>query len=400
MGAAEEKRQIRTVLSTKKFDRPKELPKVSKKMKKDMTPRHEGGVEFHIYHDKKSDHMVLPAVDFENLLTKLNRSEAQMENINQFASHYQKERKAVYNDLIFLWELAFHSKPSITHEIAKEFHVHLTDSSYRQNINDLPSLLKAYKKFIHFHDIDKNGYQKLYHAESEKLSALEKKHEQTIREKENEIEKLQKELESLRSSSILVSGVTFKQKTSDVSTKTSRKENKRPQTLLQIEDIPEIPQSLNEDDQKEMFDFEELIPPMKQEVLRHETEKPRMNEKPSKPKLDRIEVEDSLFVNVLKQQGYTVIQSTNPHHDAVVDVNGEKIPLCYIDYPVDKTENFDKMLQSVEKIFFLFNTSDNRNIGDGKITRWAILSGRNKNLKYSYTTLDELKNKGMLNQLL
>lgn len=358
---AKDKGQIKVSVSAKSFDKPIEPPENQKKdtreRKKDI-----GDMPFSTKKvDKASADRILSY--YENEKAKNVRLENEKIDLFHMIDYLKDREKEMYLKIYPFWELSYYSDPAKASMIANEFSVNPEHSEHRKNIQDLRSVLEAYLKITHFAEPEKEGFRKLFTMEKEKRETAEGKASSL----EDENRKLKEEIQRIKSQKITVGSSSL---------------------------IPVI-QENHEEMEFPMMEMEIPDP----EFMRYEVDKESLNEKSLEPELEKFEVEDSVFMSVLKEKGYKVYHSKNPHHDAVVEQKEEEIPLCYIDYPIENVEVFDQIMESTDKIYFLFDSNEHFDKGNGKFTRWLVFSGRKQDIRYSLTKIDELKKKGMLNTL-
>lgn len=355
MGSAKAQGQIKVPVSSKSFERPVEPPM---KQKKKIASRVQDIGES-IFQTKKVDKDTADRILnlYENERAKNARIENETIDLKCIIDNFKEKEKSLYFKFYPFWELAYYSNPTKTIDVANDFKVNPDNSEYRQNIHDLGSIVDAYLKVVHFTEPDKDGFRTLYKMEQSKRTECERK----LAEATEEIEGLKKEIERVKSQKITVSGVALK-----------------PVEVI----YEEMEKSDNH--KKENIHFEVNNQPMKEK---------------SETPVEKYEIEDSLFVNILKEKGYTVHQSTNPHHDAVIEYNNEQIPICFIDYPIEKPEKFDQIMESTNKIFFLFDNNENFQKGNGRFSRWLLFSDRKKEIRFSLTMFDDLQKSGKLNIL-
>ena len=107
--------------------------------------------------------------------------------------------------------------------------------------------------------------------------------------------------------------------------------------------------------------------------------------------------EEMPYISLLKEKGYEVEISENKDHDwMIAKETGEKIPLMYIYYDIEKPDEFDTLMKDTDKIYFVFDSKKRMFKGNTKFTSWLLKQKERKtNVQFSFTTMDQLKTNGL-----
>lgn len=109
-------------------------------------------------------------------------------------------------------------------------------------------------------------------------------------------------------------------------------------------------------------------------------------------------IDEMLYVQMLKKKRYDIKPTENKAFDLYVRGRGtdEWIPLRYVMAELDSVEEVEQMMENTDKIHLLFHNKEFLNKGNMTFTKWLLKAKtRRHKVKFSYTTLDQLKTSGL-----
>ena len=343
----------------------------------------------------------------------------------------------VNNILNQLLDVELTLNPEIATPIAEEFEVNKYNEYKRGNLESVEIVAEALRKIRYYYhpsmqewiDVVKKAEQKTeyYETRHEQMeNQLEQSH-QKIKELEQEIV-LQNQKESQSVKKIPSKGVRIvigeKGKKAEKPVKTKEEENvtQMVETVEKIEETKVVEPNeavvvIEKQTEKPAEHHSVAKQPTPTEQVKKQTQSVMSKVKsspsyaeinvkqettneityfePNQPNL-MDEIQKPKFIMFLDRKGYEYKLSEQPQYDLMIQRKGEDVPLIYIDYNVTQAEIFDEMMKQTDNIYFLFDTRENMKTGNAKFASWLLRSKeKRKRVKFSFTTMDELKVSGL-----
>jgi hypothetical protein len=300
-------------------------------------------------------------LDSENFALELLRYKQRVNDLKKEIKTHKDTSVTLYNKVYPVWDMMYHTQPQTAKIIARELGVSPENREFSSNIERLESIVDALLQVLYFGQGDLKGINILYQQERSKRSYFEKE------------------------------AFTWKQKYETLLSE-SKAWSSKPITVtsakIVFKNSPSLPVKLEEPEVANISTNEETTPTVIEEA---EIAQKEIKEIPS---AFFKTIEQPAFVTELKQKGYAVEDPNDPSHDIMIEYENTKTPLCYINYGLDENA-INQIMQNTDSIMFLFDSKELYKVGNSKFTNWLLKTGRRKEVKYSFTTFDELKETGL-----
>lgn len=246
----------------------------------------------------------------------------------------------------------------IAEPILREFYVHPKDSSFQDNLDNLIMITKALRWIY-----------TCYQPNHEELTEKAKRYKSQLETLKEEYQKMSKQAPKREIGAKSVRIVA----------------NKKMLDALSAEEKKNIFMTqFSKEELKELF--YELM--QKKKEQRQQQQEEHVQKK--------IEDPQAKYLLLLEQKGYKTAPSEKKRYDTYVYAKGKKVPLCYIDYEIEDSTDFDSIMEETNDIFLLFDSKKNLNKGNTNFTSWLLkANGRRNEVAFSFTTLDKLKVSGL-----
>lgn len=408
--------------------------------------------------DKKFDGLAMQYVESEQSVdiksTVMQNNLLKKRNQELMASNraYKGKMEKVLNMAHQLLERSFYTNHDLAKEVVNEFEVNPERPEYRENYEDVVIVMEALRKMDYYDRSTQEDVYQLYREKKRAADSLEFQvnrqskeiaafHEKLL-EKEREADGLRQQLVQLQMEIQFTKNNRSRKGTTPpqtskkpvivpqpaaervpVSTKEIRQQTasaerlKRviiskdgsvlvthdrvtPQTrasidLAQQRFFPKQEEGNSEFPGGKLEEVEDVSP--KPPVVPLSEVRMKIEENPSdRKKVLRKQAESPLYLTYLaSHEKVEIDRDPTSRFDAWIMKEKEKIPLCYIDYEVEDGAVFEKMMEHTKKVYFVFDTRQHYNKGNMKFTTWLFKSGRSDHIEFSFTTEDDLKQRGL-----
>lgn len=304
--------------------------------------------------------------EVDNLRLQIARLRNENMDLQDQIKNVKNKEQERYNRMLLFWKMLYEVTPESARSVAKEFGVDPKRREFSHALEDFDALFQAVCKAmfaneVNVHDINIAIERAQKQADDERFRRehSEKELQRERKEKEKlillfETEKMKKKDEIMIRFGSFLPVVAVAMPESD------------PHIKLEEELNEELNQELEEQ--------------MKSVV--HENEILEL-------------AEEDLVVSLLKEKEYEVIPSDNPKHNYIVGVDNKQVPLRYFDYALMDGSVFEEIMEGTNEIYLVFDNKENCSKGNTAWTRWLLFSKRKPHIRFSMTTLDDLRKKGL-----
>lgn len=293
--------------------------------------------------------------------------------------------------------------------IANELHVNLEEADFQSNKDDPKQIAEALR-MIRYHTFpredewfDQINHWKRQYKEAKNEKEQWKKQYEIMHKQVEELQHMQEQTKS---------NVTVKEKKKFVLSKAFLQHT----TIEEVEEILRLMKG----EQTEVTEIEEPViaeghieEPMMEDIPIPTEEQEKVNAIPlkeankkiqteqkqtPKPQVEKVKEEKPKIVQFIENKKVEFEKSEDSIFTLwIKDDEGEKIPLKYIDFKIEKPEDFDPIMKMTNKVYFVFDTKKHQEEANSNFAIWLCLNAQKKNqYHFNFSLLDEnKKTKGM-----
>lgn len=394
------KNKIKATYQPKQADTLKrEIPKTKKPRDEEERMTDVGEV---LFESKKIDQQAFDKVILENqsFRYKVGALENRIVDLKKQVKNKNKKEEERYQALYPYWEKIYGAYEEQARGIANELRVNPFEVEYGENKDSFDEVLKAMMKVMYFlkpqlvSEEENNKRKKEISELNQEIQSMKEKSEEERNYYESEIKlwkekylQVAKDLQNEKKKgnvkiSVGSGVVTLKENKSDTQKETpkeAKKEAKKEQP--ETEEYPEVFQKVDE--------LDDVVGMLEQELGDEiaEATKTEENEQDFDP-------EDDIIMLELKKH-YNIAKAEKKEHDCIIEYENRQVPARIFKEQIEDDKIFDRIMEDTDEILLISINKDVKVNMNSKFTRWRLLSGRKNSVKYSFTSFDELKIKGL-----
>lgn len=308
--------------------------------------------------------------EVENLVLQVARYHNENMDLQEQLKNDKKKNQERYNRMLLYWKMLYEVTPETAKPAAKEFGVDLKRREFGYALEDFDAIFKAVCKSMFANDISIHDVNQTIERAQKQAEDAQIRREYAERELVREKAEKENFIRLFEAEKMKKTDQIFVRIGSFSAPAEQKQEIEVPHVELNLQN--ELEQELQEQ-MPSIFDEVDEVLPNKLEEL----------------------AEDDLVASLLKEKGCAVHASDNPKHNYVVEIDNKKVPLRYFDYALMDNKVFEEIMEDTNEIYLVFDNKENYSKGNSQWTRWLLFSSRKPHIRFSMTTVDDLRQKGL-----